>query len=214
MVTCWERAWLLLVMFIVFCYFPLWYPGSGVVLYCIISLSLLCFLVLRFVFLGLCGCIYFFLLPAGEHGYNNSLPSMHPFFIAMGPNFKTGVSVETFNNVDIYPLMCHILRIPPAPNNGSMHIVKNFIREHEEASVDTFWACKYPGLDAIKLFSCSTQLSMKFQVLIKTKIPTNKDVFLLYVSQLSTKFIMLINVKMPTIVGILTFMSRVNFMLS
>ena len=27
-------------------------------------------------------------------------------------------------------------------------------------------------------------------------------------------FIMLINVKMPTIVGILTFMSRINFMLS
>ena len=27
-------------------------------------------------------------------------------------------------------------------------------------------------------------------------------------------FIMLINVKMPTIVGILTFMSRMNFMLS
>ena len=31
-VTCWERAWLLLVMCIVFCYFPMWYPGSGVVL--------------------------------------------------------------------------------------------------------------------------------------------------------------------------------------
>ena len=28
----------------------------------------------------------------------------------------------------------------------------------------------------IKLFSCSTQLSMKFQLLIKTKIPTNKEV--------------------------------------
>ena len=28
------------------------------------------------------------------------------------------------------------------------------------------------------------------------------------------RFIMLINVKMPTIVGILTFMSRINFVLS
>ena len=25
-------SWLLLVMFIVFCYFPVWFPGSGVVL--------------------------------------------------------------------------------------------------------------------------------------------------------------------------------------
>ena len=41
-----------------------------------------------------------------------------------------------------------------------------------------------PGLEVIKHFSCSTQLSMKF--------------------------IMLINVKMPTTVGILTFISRIN----
>ena len=32
------------------------------------------------------------------------------------------------------------------------------------------------GPEIIKLFSCSTQLSTKFQLLIKTKIPTNKDV--------------------------------------
>ena len=44
-----------------------------------------------------------------------------------------------------------------------------------------------PGPEVIKLFSCSTQLSMK--------------IFLL------------INVKMPTIVGILTFMSRKNSIL-
>ena len=29
--------WLLLVTFIVFCYFPMWYPGSDVVLDCIVS---------------------------------------------------------------------------------------------------------------------------------------------------------------------------------
>ena len=40
------------------------------------------------------------------------------------------------------------------------------------------------GLKVIKLFSCSTQLRLKF--------------------------ILLINVKMPTIVGILTFISRIN----
>ena len=32
-------------------------------------------------------------------------------------------------------------------------------------------------------------------------------------SRLDVVFIMLINVKMPTIVGILTFMSRINFLL-
>ena len=33
-----------------------------------------------------------------------------------------------------------------------------------------------PGPEVIKLFSCSTQLSTKFQLLIKTKILTNKEV--------------------------------------
>ena len=50
-----------------------------------------------------------------------------------------------------------------------------------------------PGPEVIKLFSCSTQLSTKFQLLIKTKILTNIEV------SCSDVFIMLINVKMPTI---------------
>ena len=33
-----------------------------------------------------------------------------------------------------------------------------------------------PCLEVIKLFSCSTQLSKKFQLLINTKIPTNQEV--------------------------------------
>ena len=34
-----------------------------------------------------------------------------------------------------------------------------------------------PGLEVIKLFPCSTQLSMKFQLLIKTELPTNEEVY-------------------------------------
>ena len=50
------------------------------------------------------------------------------------------------------------------------------------------------------------QLSTKFQLLIKTKIPKNKEFLAFNLSDVV--FIMLINVKMPTIFGILTFMSR------
>ena len=46
----------------------------------------------------------------------------------------------------------------------------------------------------------------------KTKILTKKMFLALSLSD--NVFIMLINVKMPTIVGILTFMSRINFVLS
>ena len=61
-------------------------------------------------------------------------------------------------------------------------------------------------------FLCSTQLSTKFQLHIKTKIRKIKKFLALSLSDVV--FIILINVKMPTIVGILTFMSRINFVLS
>ena len=63
----------------------------------------------------------------------------------------------------------------------------------------------------IKLFPCSTQLSMKFQQLIKLIMLKNR---LLTFNLSDDVFIMLINVKMSTIVSILTFMSMINFMLS
>ena len=56
-----------------------------------------------------------------------------------------------------------------------------------------------PDPKVIKFFSCSTQLSTKFQLLIKTKIPTK---MFLALSLSDVVFIMLINVKIPTIVGI------------
>ena len=62
-----------------------------------------------------------------------------------------------------------------------------------------------PGPEVVKLFSYSTQLSIKFQLLIKTKMLLNSQMFV---------FILPINVKRPRIVGILTFMSRIIFMLS
>ena len=48
--------------------------------------------------------------------------------------------------------------------------------------------------------------SMLFQLLIKAKMLKNN------LELSDVVFILLINVKMPTIVGILTFMSRINFM--
>ena len=52
---------------------------------------------------------------------------------------------------------------------------------------------KKPSLEVIKLFSCSTQLRMNLQLLIKAKI------FFLAVKLLVGVFILLIKVKMPTI---------------
>ena len=69
------------------------------------------------------------------------------------------------------------------------------------------------GPKDVKLFSCSTELSMnlKIYLLIKTKMLKNKD-FAFTLPY--TVFIILTYVKMSTIVGILTLMKMMNFMLT
>ncbi|KAG8004621.1 Bis(5'-adenosyl)-triphosphatase enpp4 [Nibea albiflora] len=56
----------------------------------------------------------------GDHGYDNSLPSMHPFLAATGPSFRRDYRMSSLQSVDIYPLMCHLLSVPPRPNNGTL----------------------------------------------------------------------------------------------
>lgn len=53
---------------------------------------------------------------AGMHGFDNSWMNMHGIFMAKGPMFKSRFLVGTVKNIDIYPLICHILRI--IPNHG------------------------------------------------------------------------------------------------
>ncbi|XP_072546441.1 bis(5'-adenosyl)-triphosphatase enpp4 [Salminus brasiliensis] len=60
----------------------------------------------------------------GDHGYDNSLRSMHPFLAAHGPAFRKGYRMDSINSVDLYPLMCHILGIPEMPNNGSFSHIR------------------------------------------------------------------------------------------
>ncbi|XP_013379843.2 LOW QUALITY PROTEIN: ectonucleotide pyrophosphatase/phosphodiesterase family member 5-like [Lingula anatina] len=73
----------------------------------------------------------------GSHGYNNSFPDMHPYFIAHGPAFKEGFVSEEFNSVDIYSLMCALLEIKPSnPVNGSLDKVKHLLRG-VNSSMDT-----------------------------------------------------------------------------
>jgi len=55
----------------------------------------------------------------GGHGYDNELPSMRATFIAHGPAFKKGIVLKPFSNLNVYNLMCRILKLKPAPNDGS-----------------------------------------------------------------------------------------------
>jgi predicted AlkP superfamily pyrophosphatase or phosphodiesterase len=55
----------------------------------------------------------------GEHGYDVSVPAMHALFVAEGPAFRHGHLVPPFGNIHVYDLICRILGLAPAPNDGS-----------------------------------------------------------------------------------------------
>lgn len=71
----------------------------------------------------------------GEHGYDNADPQMGALFVAHGPAFKRGVNYPEFDNVDVYPLMTHILGIKPAPNDGDFADVRGMLSAAELGAI-------------------------------------------------------------------------------
>jgi predicted AlkP superfamily pyrophosphatase or phosphodiesterase len=62
--------------------------------------------------------------PRGMHGYPPDLPSMRALFLARGPAFARGAVVAPFQNIHIYDLVAHILRLTPAANDGSLDSIR------------------------------------------------------------------------------------------
>ncbi|NOY36473.1 MAG: alkaline phosphatase family protein [Chlorobi bacterium] len=65
----------------------------------------------------------------GTHGYDNTNKNMHAIFYACGPDFKKGYSQPVFENVDIYPLICYLLDLIPAANDGKPERVFGMLKE-------------------------------------------------------------------------------------
>ena len=57
---------------------------------------------------------------AGGHGYDPSIPSMAAIFVAQGPAFKKKVVLDTFQNVNVKPLLCGLLKISCPNTNGTI----------------------------------------------------------------------------------------------
>ncbi len=52
--------------------------------------------------------------PAGMHGWDPALPSMHGIFIVSGPDIRKGATVDAVENIDIHPFLAELLGIKPA----------------------------------------------------------------------------------------------------
>lgn len=64
----------------------------------------------------------------GTHGYDNMHPEMHGYFLAFGPDIKENKTIETFEVINIYEVMCKLLGIEPAPNDGDLEVLRPIIR--------------------------------------------------------------------------------------
>lgn len=67
--------------------------------------------------------------PHGAHGYDNKYQSMQATFIAHGAAFKKGYTAEPFENTNVYELMCEILKLRPAPNDGDLLNVSSMLKK-------------------------------------------------------------------------------------
>lgn len=65
--------------------------------------------------------------PRGSHGYDPALPSMRALFVATGPSFRKGLAVPPIDNVDVYPLLAHLLGVPAAAGDGDFARVRGLL---------------------------------------------------------------------------------------
>ncbi|XP_063780529.1 ectonucleotide pyrophosphatase/phosphodiesterase family member 2 isoform X2 [Pseudophryne corroboree] len=74
----------------------------------------------------------------GDHGYDNKISSMQTVFVGYGPSFKFKAKVPPFETIELYNVMCDILGLKPAPNNGTHGSLNHLLRmaSHKPAMPD------------------------------------------------------------------------------
>ncbi|KAM9419465.1 autotaxin isoform 2-T2 [Salvelinus alpinus] len=55
----------------------------------------------------------------GDHGFDNKITSMRTIFLGYGPSFMFQTKVAEFESIELYNVMCDLLGLTPAPNNGT-----------------------------------------------------------------------------------------------
>uniref|UniRef100_A0A3Q1JXN9 SMB domain-containing protein n=1 Tax=Anabas testudineus TaxID=64144 RepID=A0A3Q1JXN9_ANATE len=65
---------------------------------------------------------------SGDHGYDNKINSMQTIFLGYGPTFKFKTKVPVFENIELYNIMCDLLGLKPAPNNGTHGSLNHLLR--------------------------------------------------------------------------------------
>jgi len=65
---------------------------------------------------------------AGNHGFDPyMMPTMKAVFYAEGPDIRAGVKLESFENVNVYPLVVKILGLDAPPVDGSLGVLSGVL---------------------------------------------------------------------------------------
>jgi hypothetical protein len=66
----------------------------------------------------------------GKHGFDNKEVDMRASFMAWGPAFKKGMTIDGFENVNVYPLVAHILGLQYNPQaiDGKFEVLKPILK--------------------------------------------------------------------------------------
>ncbi|RVE67061.1 hypothetical protein OJAV_G00113580 [Oryzias javanicus] len=65
----------------------------------------------------------------GDHGFDNKITSMRTIFIRAVFSSKFQKSVPEFENIELYNVMCDLLGLKPAPNNGTHGSLNEMLKE-------------------------------------------------------------------------------------
>ncbi|XP_076872829.1 ectonucleotide pyrophosphatase/phosphodiesterase family member 1 [Brachyhypopomus gauderio] len=107
----------------------------------------------------------------GFHGSDNAFKNMQAIFIGHGPGLKFKTTVAPFENIEVYNLLCDLLDIHPAPNNGTHGSLNHLLRNPPHhptypAEVSSASICSTTDrlLDDHQSCVCSSHTIPQFQV--------------------------------------------------
>jgi predicted AlkP superfamily pyrophosphatase or phosphodiesterase len=65
----------------------------------------------------------------GAHGFDPSIREMHASFYAWGPQFKKGKTMDSFENIHLYPMMCRLLELTYTHEiDGKPQVLKRLLK--------------------------------------------------------------------------------------
>ena len=66
----------------------------------------------------------------GAHGFDPAMKNMHAVFYAWGPQIKKGMTIPSFENIHVFPLICRLLGLTiKEPIDGNAKVLEKILRK-------------------------------------------------------------------------------------